>query len=633
MARDIYLDNVSVEEAKRRWHPALNLKRASEKIDIRDGLNRITAKPILAKVSAPHYHASAMDGIAVKAERTAGASEKNPIRLQKDKDYKLIDTGDPIPEEFNAVVMIEDVNIIDKNTVEIEKGVTPWQHVRTVGESLVKGELILPVGRQITPYDIGLVLEGGVLEIDVYSKPKVEIIPTGSELVGPGTDLSSGDIIEYNSHVLANLIKEWGGVPFRGDITPDNYEEIKKKLSEAAKEKDLVVITAGSSAGREDYTADIIDELGEVLVHGVSIKPGGPVILGVINNTPVIGVPGYPVAAVLTFRLFARPVISQLAGEEEVEVKKLKAQIGAKVLSSLGFREFLRVKLAQLDGNLLAIPLPRSSGVMGSLVEGDGLVTISEFSEGLNSKEEVEVELLKDKVKGDSTILMAGSNDLTLDILKNRLAIEGCSFISKSTGSLGGVTALKRREVHLAGVHLLDPQSGEYNISYIKKFLRDRDITLVNLVYRDQGLIFRRDKDKVIKGIRDLTKDNLLFINRQRGAGTRVLFDYKLKEYGIEPEEINGYDRIEYTHMTLAAAIASGSADTGLGILAAAQAFDLGFISLAKERYDILIPNEYLEDERVKSLLKVIRSDNFKKKVNDIPGYDSSRTGEMIEYE
>ncbi|QTL98898.1 molybdopterin biosynthesis protein [Iocasia frigidifontis] len=634
MTRNIYLNNVSVEEAKKKWYSALELKRATEKIDIRDALDRITAEPIVAKVSAPHYHASAMDGIAVKAEKTAGASEKNPIKLEKDKDYQMIDTGDPIPEVFNAVIMIEDVNRISEEIVEIEKGATPWQHVRTVGESLVKGELILPANHQISPYDIGLVLDGGVIEVKVYSQPQVQIIPTGTELVEPGASLKPGNIIEFNSQVLAKLVQKWGGKAVRKKIIPDNYQEIKAEVSRAVAEMDLVVVTAGSSAGSEDYTAQILAELGEVFVHGVSMKPGGPVILARIGNTPVIGVPGYPVAAALTFRLFARSVIYKLAGKvEEEEDRKVKAKIVSKVLSSLGFREFLRVKLSELDGEVVATPLARSSGVMGSLVEADGLVAISEFSEGLNSKEEVEVELLKDRVRAEKTLLSAGSNDLTLDILKDELAGTGFDFITKSTGSLGGLTALKRRETHLAGTHLLDPETGEYNFSYLKNLFKNREIMLVNLVYREQGLMFRKDNSKKIQGFEDLAKEDLLFINRQRGAGTRVLLDYMLKEKGINPEQINGYDRIEYTHMTLAAAIASGGADTGLGILAAAQAFDLDFIPIAKERYDLAIPREYWEDERIQVLLKVLRSDEFKERVNKLSGYDTSKTGQVIKHE
>lgn len=630
MARNIYLDNISVEEAKKKWYSSLELEAQIERIDIRDALGRRTAKPIMAKVSAPHYHASAMDGIAVKAEQTAGASEKNPIGLKQGKDYQMIDTGEPVPSRFNAVIMIEDVNQLEGNRVEIEQGVTPWQNVRTVGESLVKGELILTANHQITAYDIGLVLEGGITEVSVYSMPKVEIIPTGTELVEAGTCLKAGEIIEYNSHVLGALAVDWGVKLYKEEIIEDNYQLIKDKVNQAVEGRDLVVITAGSSAGREDYTAQIIDDLGEVVVHGVSMKPGGPVILGIINNTPVIGVPGYPVAAALTFRLFVRPLIYQLAGRGKPQEKRIKAKSSSKIVSQLGVREFVRVKLADLDDSLAVVPLSRASGQMGSLVEADGLMPISEFSEGVNRGEEVEVELLADEVQADTTLVMSGSNDLTLDILKNSLAQVGIDLITKSTGSMGGLTALKRREAHLAGTHLLDSKTQEYNYSYVEKYLPKRETILINLVYRQQGLMVRQGNPKQIKGIKDLAEQDILFINRQRGAGTRVLFDYKLKELGINPQEIKGYERLEYTHMTLATAIASGGAEAGLGVLAAAKAFNLDFIPVADERYDLVIPAEYQSDKRIQKLLEIVRSNQFKEEVNLLAGYNTSKTGKVM---
>jgi putative molybdopterin biosynthesis protein len=628
MERKIYLDNLSVEEAKDRWYSNLKLEAKVEEIDIREALGRRTAHKVVSRFSAPHYHASAMDGIAVKVEDVAGASESNPIRLDK-ADYQLVDTGDPIPAGFNAVIMIEDVNF-DQGLAQVEKGVTPWQHIRTIGESLVKGELILPVEHQITPYDIGLVLEGGVTKVDVYSQPEIEIIPTGTELVEPGSNLERGDIIEYNSHVLGNSVSQWGAIPIRHDIIADDYQRIKRAVFQASQRRDIVIVTAGSSAGREDYTSQIIEELGEVLVHGVSIKPGGPVILGKIGDTPVIGLPGYPVAAALTCRLFVGPLISQLLGKQEFEVKKVTAQLSSKVVSSLGFREFLRVKLSQLDNKLIATPLSRSSGVMGSLVEGDGIMAISEFSEGLESGAEVEVELLQDNLQAENSLLAIGSHDLTLELLKDELNQAGVDLLSKHVGSMGGLTALKRRETHIAGMHLLDAETGDYNQEYVDKFLPNRDIILVNLVYREQGLMVAKDNPKEITGLEDLVRDEILFINRQRGAGTRVLLDYKLQQLGISKGEIEGYGRIEYTHLTLAAAIASGSADLGLGILAAAQAFDLDFIPVAKERYDLAIPKEYWNDSRTQKLLDIIRSDKFKAEVNQLSGYDTSQTGQVM---
>ncbi|GAB6137758.1 molybdopterin biosynthesis protein [Halanaerobaculum tunisiense] len=631
MSRNIYLDNVSVEEALTKWHDKLEIDPKKETVDIRAARQRIIAEPVYANHSAPHYHASAMDGIAVKAEETAGASETNPIKLDQGSNYQFVDTGDPIPEQFNAVIMIEEVNQLDEEMVEIESSATPWQHVRNIGESLVKGELILPVGKQVGSYEIGLVLEGGITEVTVYAQPEVKVIPTGSELRPPGTSLKAGEITEYNSQVVGNLVEQWDGEANLNSIVSDDYDQIKEKVKQGVKEHDLVVVTAGSSAGQEDYTSQVIAELGTVVVHGVSMKPGGPVILGVIDNTPVIGLPGYPVAAALTTRLFVKPLIYQMAGQEAPVAKKRVVKLGTKLVSKLGVREYVRVKLTSLGQEVIATSLPRASGVIGSLVEADGLVTISEFSEGLQRGEEVEVELLTDQVKPETNLLISGSNDLTLDLVTNQLAKEGIEVLTKSTGSLGGLTALKRQECHLAGTHLLDPETGNYNHSYLEKYLPNREVKLVNLAYRKQGLMVKAGNPKNITELSDLVRDDVLFINRQRGSGTRVLLDYKLNEIGIDSKQITGYDRIEYTHLTLASEIANEGADVGLGVLAAAQAFDLEFIPLVTERYDLAIPVEYWEDSRIKKLLATIRSQEFKQQVTELPGYEISATGKVIE--
>ncbi|MCK8816088.1 molybdopterin-binding protein [Natroniella sulfidigena] len=549
MKRNIYLDNLPLDQAQDKWYSQLDLEPKIEKIDIREALGRRLAEKVVANISSPHYPASAMDGIAVKAELTAGASEKNPIKLTKEEDYQLIDTGDPVAEQFDAVIMIENVNILEDGSAQIEKPAAPGQHIRKVGESLIAGEVILTAGEEITPYAIGLTLEGNVKQVTVYAEPKVEIIPTGTELVEDKEELKAGDIIEFNSHVLGGLAKEWGANPIREGIVVDDYQQIKKRVKEAVAERDFVVIIAGSSAGREDYTAQVIDELGKVLVHGVSIRPGGPTILGVIDDTPVMGVPGYPVAAALTFRLFARSVIYRLAGVKVPPSKKKKAKLSKKLVSSLGYREFVRVKLAELDGGLVASPLARSAGVLGSVVEADGLLAISEYSEGLDSGEEVEVDLLKE-ASGADCLLVTGSDDLSLDLLKNRLQMTGVTLTAQHVGSRGGLTALRRGEVHLAGVHL--PVGADY--SEVEKFLGKREFVAVNLASREVEV---------------------------GGASKR--------------KELN--------------------------LLAADDLLTSSEEGLTEVRYDLIIPQEYLSDERVEKLLEQLDEEGLKEEINNLDGY------------
>lgn len=630
MERNIYLDNVSLEEARDVWYKNLALDVEVETIDIRDAFGRVVAKKVEAINSTPHYHASAMDGIAVNSTVTLGASEINPKRLVEKKDYIYVDTGALVPEPFNAVIMIEDINALEEGILEIEKAITPWENIRNIGESLVKGEVILKKYQKIDAYAIGLVLETGITEVEVYKKPVVEFIPTGSELVPPGNKLIPGKIIEYNSYVLSTLAKKWGGEIIRNEIVKDDYEKIKKKIIDASRKSDFVVVLSGSSAGSEDYTSNVIEEIGELYVHGVSIKPGGPVILGKVNDKPVIGVPGYPVAAVLNFRLFARKIIYNLRGAKEKKDRIIKARVKTKINSKLGFREFVRVKLTRLDNELVAIPLKRSSGVIGTLVDADGFIIISEFSEGIDRGEKVDISLMKEKKDYEDTLVLTGSNDIILDLIKNELSKKGINLIVKSTGSLAGITALNRNECHLATAHLLDPDTGNYNFTYINRYLKNEEVKVINLAYRQQGMIVQKNNPKNIKEISDLENKDITFINRQRGAGTRVLFDYQLEKNNINKNNIVGYKREEFTHMTLASEINSESTDVGLGIKSAADAFSLDFIPVAKERYDFIIPEKHLTDIRIEKLLEVIKSNEFINQVNKLEGYDLRLTGEVM---
>ncbi len=608
-----------------------------ETIAAREAAGRVTAEPVFARFSSPNYHAAAMDGIAVRAETTFGTTVDRPKDLRIGKDAFFVNTGHMMPEGTDAVIMIEHVLDVDEETVQIESAAYPWQYVRKVGEDIVATELILPQNHLITPYEIGALLNGGVFDVKVKQKPRVLVIPTGSELIDvqdlTSSALPHGRVVESNSAILGALIRACGGEYLTHPIVPDIFEEILNAVRGAtAGDADLVIVSAGSSAGSEDYTAGVIAELGEVLVHGVTIMPGKPTVLGVINNRPVIGNPGYTVSAIMAFEKFAQPLISRMLGIRDPVRPEIRVKPARKMASKLGIEEFVRVKLGRVKDTVVASSLPRGAGSVTTLTEADGIIRILSDVEGLKSGELVKAELLKDLAEIENTVVVVGSHDNTLDILANQMRVHDFRFSlsSSNVGSLGGLIALKNGYCHTAGSHLLDTDTGTYNISYINRYLPDLRVKLVNLVYRQQGLIVPRGNPKGITGIEDLARDDVTFINRQAGSGTRILLDYRLAELDIKPEKIRGYGQDEFTHMSVAVSVLSGAADTGLGIYAAARALNLDFVPIVTEEYDLVIPEVFLEDEKIQLMLEVIRSQRFKELVDGLGGYDTSKTGTVV---
>ncbi|MCL4537926.1 MAG: molybdopterin biosynthesis protein [Nitrospirae bacterium] len=661
--KQVFLDSLSLEEAIKVLFDNLDAKDlyrlSPEIINVTDSIGRVTSKPVFARYSSPFYHSAAMDGYAVRFADTFTASETSPCLLKIGYDAVYVDTGDPMPEGFNAVIMIEDVNIIksqgsedrsqnkktpnselltpNSDCIEIYQSVTPYQHVRTIGEDIVATELIIPENHKIRPMDIGAMLASGHVEVSVRKRPRVAIIPTGTEIIEPETVKNRPpeppEIIEYNSAVLSGLAKESGAETVRFNIVKDDLEEIKKAIEEASEISDIVLINAGSGRGSEDYTLTAIKELGEVIVNGISIKPGKPLIAGFVNNKPVFGIPGYPVSAYLTFQLFVKPVIARFLGIAIEKGEKVKATISRQIASPLGVDEFIRVKVGVVYDKHIATPVGRGAGLLMSLVRADGIIRIPAHAEALSAGTEVEVELIRNKNEIKNTIVCIGSHDNTLDILANTIKknYPEFSLSSAHVGSMGGLMALKRGEAHFAGTHLLDEQSGEYNISFIKRLLSDKKIVLVNLVYRQQGLLVKKGNPKSIKGFEDLIRDDVIFINRQGGSGTRLLLDKHLKELGINPYMVKGYDREEYTHMAVASAVLTGLADTGLAVYSSAKALDLDFIPVANERYDLAIPYEFMDTEMVQIILNIIRNnEEFRQTVESLGGYDTRDMGKVV---
>ncbi|MEW6350597.1 MAG: molybdopterin biosynthesis protein [Thermodesulfobacteriota bacterium] len=637
MRRNIYLDMKQPQEALNLFLNRLDRRNfpGSEIVRVVESRDRVTAEPVFARISSPHFHTAAMDGFAVLAPTTFGAGPDRPLRLRVGVDAWPINTGRPLPANADAVIMIEDVNFLSDEEFEIEKAVVPWHNVRRVGEDFVASEMIIPGGHRITAYETGALLAGGVVSARVVERPRVLLIPTGDELV-PGDTLrerepAPGETIEFNTVILAGLVEQAGGTPRRIPIVPDRYETITQAIMDGVRsDAHMVVINAGSSAGSEDYTAAAIRELGEVLVHGVAMMPGKPTILGIVENKPVMGNPGYPVSAVLSFEVFGLPVLEAMQRLPRDQRPTILATSARKIPSKLGREEFLRVKLGKVANRVIAAPLPRGAGSITTLTRADGIVRIDSRSEGIEQGASVQVELLRSPAQLDRTVVCIGSHDLTLDILANELIPRGVYLSSSHVGSLGGLLALKSRSAHFATSHLLDTATGEYNWSYIRTYLSDIAVRVFHGVMREQGFMVRKGNPKRILGFADLTRNDVTFVNRQSGAGTRVLFDYHLQLDGIDPAGIKGYELEEYTHTSVAVAVLSGVADVGMGVLAAARALGLDFIPVATEQYDLVIPEDSLENEKMLILLETMRGPVFKDKVAALGGYGVERTGDEI---
>jgi putative molybdopterin biosynthesis protein len=509
--------------------------------------------------------------------------------------------------------------------------------VRPIGEDIVATELIVSENHVLRPVDIGALLASGHVEIAVIKKPKIAVIPTGTELIEPvlvkNRPPVPPEIIEYNSAMLSGLASELGADTIRYPIIGDDFERIKESIAAASERADIVLVNAGSGRGSEDYTAAAIADLGELLINSVMIKPGKPFIAGIVNNTPVFGIPGYPVSAFVTFRLFVKPLIERLCAVPMKKDETVRATLSRQIASSLGVDEFVRVKVGVVGDRYIATPSGRGAGLLMSVVRADGMIKIPARSEGLAAGNEIDIELFRGKDELINTIVCIGSHDNSLDVLANAIKknYPGFGLSSAHVGSMGGLMALKKGEAHMAGTHLLDDETGEYNIPSIKKYLPERKIVLINLVYRLQGLLVKKGNPKKIGGFRDLIRDDVVYINRQRGSGTRLLLDKYLRDLCIDPLQIKGYERDEYTHMAVASAVLTGLADAGLAVYSSAKALDLDFISVAEERYDIAVPAEFIETEKIQLLLRIIREDKeFIETVQSLGGYDTKDMGKVL---
>ncbi|MCL2270058.1 MAG: molybdopterin biosynthesis protein [Treponema sp.] len=652
--RNLYLSNIPVEEALSKYFSALDgaLVPGFEEIPVEESLGRVTARAVYARCCSPLYNAAAMDGIAVKAAFTTGARESNPLALKAGQDFISVDTGDPVHPPYDAVIMAEDLIEVDEETVKILEAAAAWQHIRPIGEDIVTGEMILPGRHHIRPIDIGVLFSGGITRIDVFTKPRVAIFPTGTEIIEAvpreGPPPREAVIIESNTRMFEALVNQAGGDGMRFAPLPDDYDLLKKAVQKAAEKFDMVLINAGSSAGTEDFTVHVLREIGEVIVHGVAMKPGKPVILAKVNNKPVIGTPGYPVSAWLSYGTFAAPVLSVLTGRGDLSPQRMEAVLSRRIVSSLRHREYVRVKVGRVNGRLAATPLARGAGAAMSLVRADGFCVIDQQSEGIEAGDSAPVELYRSLDEIDRTLVAVGSHDLILDLIADTMSAGGNDAYLASThvGSLAGLAALKRGESHIAPVHLLDEETGDYNCSWVKNTLLGMHVSLIKGVGRIQGLIIQKNNPLGIQSITDLCRNGqndgkpkvnepkVRYINRQRGAGTRIFLDHLLKKAGLDSGSIDGYTREAATHMAVAAAVHGGSADAGMGIAAAAKALDLGFIPLGEEEYDFAVLPDSLELDGMRIFIEILKSRKFHQQLEELGrpfgAYTWSRAGEIV---
>ncbi|MBQ9042434.1 MAG: molybdopterin biosynthesis protein [Eggerthellaceae bacterium] len=636
-----YLSNVPLEEAVEGFLAALEergMTPAVESVPVGEALGRVTAEPLYAAISAPHYHACAMDGIALAARVTFGASATTPVVVQPG-DYEVVDTGDPLPEGCDAVVMIEDVvfaegdGMDDLGTcpVTLYASIAPWGNVRQIGEDICAGEMLLTSNVRVQPAAMGAMLAAGVQAVSVIARPRVGIIPTGDEVVAPSANPQPGDVMEFNSTIFSGMVRQWGGEPVVYPIVKDKPELVRDALQRAVDECDVVLLNAGSSAGRDDYSSRAVAEVGELLYHGIAIKPGKPAILGCAGRKAIIGVPGYPVSGIIVAESLLKPIIERLCGCAVELAETVEATLARPCTSSLKYEEFVRVRLGVVGDRSVATPLSRGAGVVTSFVKADGIMTVPQNSEGYETGEKVRVRLLRPFAEIERSLVVIGSHDPLIDEVAQLMHATWpeLSVASTHVGSMGAIVAAKRGENHCGGIHLLDEATGEYNEAYLEKHFPKGGVRQVECVYRSQGLMVAPGNPFGITSLADLAQEGRSYVNRQKGSGTRILADYVCKRDGIDSSKIYGYDHEEFTHTAVAALVEAGSADAGMGIYSAAKMYGLGFVPVCEEQYDLLVPDYAWDTPQVAALIETLQSDAFRTRMEELGGYRVDQPGRV----
>jgi len=616
-----FLEVVSRDEAEARFRRHLRMQPLGEEtVPLAAARGRVLARDVVAPLDVPGFDRASVDGFAVRADDTAEASDGQPVTLRLNSELltpgvaptepvtagvaAVIATGGMVPRGADAVVMIEQTDLLDgaPPTIELRRAATPGQYIATAGSDIARGETVLRRGRLLTSREIGMLAAVGLDAVPVWRRPRVAVFSTGDEVVAPGGPIRPGQVFDSNAAILAAAVEEAGGEPVPLGIVPDDLAALQNRLEQALAAGDMVLLSGGTSKGAGDLAYQVVARLADpgVIVHGVALKPGKPLCLAVHDGKPVVVLPGFPTSAIFTFHEFAAPVIRAFAGLPAMRPETVDATLPLRIGSERGRTEYVMVSLMQaLGGGLLAYPTAKGSGAVTGFAQADGFFAVPPLTEAVPAGTPVRVQLIGTAAAA-ADLVVIGSHCVGLDLLIGLLEEGGLRVKSLNVGSSGGLAAVLRGECDVAGVHLMDSATGEYNRPFLTDALR-----LAPGYGRLQGVVFRPDDARFL-GLTDaaaaMRVEGALMVNRNAGSGTRILIDWVLG--GARPP---GYSAQTKSHNAVAVAVAQGRADWGVAIQTVAAEYGLGFLPLQAEQYDFVIPAARLDRAPVQRFLELLR--------------------------